>query len=240
MFAPSVGGALKRNKVILKSNLPEIIRRAHESAAVLDVGGWHCPLNSATHVLDLMPYETRRTQETLDPNIGQRFSEKTWIMHDACKAPWPFPDKFFDFSFCSHLLEDVEDPITVCQEIVRTSKSGYIETPSREREIFSKSRFFSLKSALGQRPEIGFSHHNWFVELDGGALKFTRKDPLFSTDKGLFITRAELGRKLSERESGLGLFWRDSFGFRQEVETVEGLAAFKKSALMTLRAQTPA
>ncbi|HEX9489755.1 MAG TPA: methyltransferase domain-containing protein [Stellaceae bacterium] len=98
---------------------------------MLDVGGGHRPFHAATHVLDLQPYETRNTREALDPEQPPRYDSSTWFRHDACKTPWPFPDKFFAFSFCSHLLEDVRDPIAVCAELCRVSRAGNIETPSR-------------------------------------------------------------------------------------------------------------
>ena len=51
---------------------------------MLDVGGWHNPFNLATHVLDIMPYQSRRTHEALDPEDGERFPKKPgWFMMPA-------------------------------------------------------------------------------------------------------------------------------------------------------------
>ena len=148
--------------MILKSRLPEIIEKGKHAERVLDLGGWYQPLNVATHVMDVQPYQSRRRHECLDPENEERFTSKTWVVQDVCDSPWPFPDKYFDFSFCSHLLEDVRDPLAICRELIRVAKGGYIETPSRQREIFSKARFFTLKAALGRMPEVGFYHHRWF------------------------------------------------------------------------------
>src|SRR5712691_3735003 len=100
--------------MILLSNLPKLRERAGAAARVLDVGGWYQPFNLATHVVDLCPYETRRTHDCIDPQDAERFSAATWVVHDVCASPWPFPDKHFDFVLCSNLLEDVRDPIFVC------------------------------------------------------------------------------------------------------------------------------
>jgi hypothetical protein len=222
--------------MILRSNLARVVKTALSSTTVLDVGGWFQPLNAATHVLDIGPYETRQKHAPLDPENAERFSAKTWVKHDACCAPWPFPDKFFEFSFSSHLLEDVRDPLTVCAELQRVAKSGYIETPSRMREIFVKGRFFRLKTLFGHMPEIGFPHHRWFVELDGDHLTFTAKDLRLLKSYNFFIRRGDLGRKLTEQESGIGLFWHDRFTCEEApIFDDAQLIAYRDAALKAAR-----
>jgi len=224
--------------MILFSNLPQIFDRARAGTRVLDVGGGRHPLNLATHVLDLMPYADTGAHGALDPQNERRFTPETWINHDVCTEPWPFPDKFFDFAFCSHLLEDVRDPIAVCRELIRTSKSGYIETPSRTREIFAKARFFELRALAGAMPDVGFNHHRWFVEIDGTHVTFTAKDQRLLNRRDRFITRGDLGRKMTEIESGVALFWQDSFTFEEAFIDDAGTAldAYRDAALMQLRA----
>jgi SAM-dependent methyltransferase len=194
--------------MILRRNLGEVVARALGAARVLDVGGWYLPLNAATHVLDILPHATRG-KEPLDPENTERFGEPTWTVHDACIVPWPFPDKFFDFSFCSHLLEDVRDPLAVARELTRVAKAGYVETPSREREIFAKGRWAALAARCGRPPEVGFYHHRWFVEAAGTHLTFTAKTAEIERDPAYYLTRSALGRKMREEESGIGIFWQD-------------------------------
>lgn len=226
--------------MILFSNLPAIFERARARARarVLDVGGGRHPLNLATHVLDLMPYADTGAKGALDPQNERRFTPETWINHDVCSPPWPFPDKFFDFAFCSHLLEDVRDPIAVCRELIRTSKAGYLETPSRTREIFSKARFFELRAMGGGMPDVGFNHHRWFVEIDGAHIKFIGKDQRLLNKRDRYITRGDLGRKMTEIESGASLFWEDSFTFEEAFidDAGEDLGRYRKTALAKLRA----
>jgi SAM-dependent methyltransferase len=134
--------------MILRSNLPKLREFGGRSARVLDAGGWYRPFNLATHVIELNPYDSRRIDDALDPEDDERFTADTWIVQDVCNSPWPFADKTFDFVVCSHLLEDVRDPITVCRELCRVGKAGYIETPSRIPEIFSKEKHFSPSTSL--------------------------------------------------------------------------------------------
>ncbi len=222
--------------MILRSNLPELRRRSAAAARVLDIGGWFAPFNLATHVIDLGTYATRRRHDALDPEDEERFSAETWIVHDVCAAPWPFPDGFFDFSVCSHTLEDVRDPMTVCAELRRVSRAGYVETPSRMREIFAKQRFPRLMALFGRFPEIGFFHHRWFVECEGTHLRFTAKTTAIGERPDRYLTRGALGRKLSEHESGLGFFWSGTLTAAEVMcDLPEDYAAYRRLTLAALR-----
>jgi SAM-dependent methyltransferase len=223
--------------MILRSNLVPLRKAAHAAARVLDVGGWYQPFNLATHVIDLLPYETRRQHEALDPEDAERFSTETWVTRDVCTTPWPYVDRYFDFVVCSNLLEDVRDPIAVCREINRVGKAGYIETPSRLREIFAKSRRFSWRRFVGGAgaPEVGFYHHRWLVEGEGTHLKFTAKTAGLLEDPSFYLTRRDIGRKLTEAESGLGLFWQDRFTFEEVfVQLRDDYRAFRRQAAAKL------
>jgi ubiquinone/menaquinone biosynthesis C-methylase UbiE len=222
--------------MFLHANLPELRERARAASRVLDVGGWYQPFNLATHVIDLAPYETRRIRDAIDPEDNERFSAVTWVVHDVCCSPWPYPDKFFDFVVCSNLLEDVRDPIVVCRELCRVGRGGYIETPSRIREIFSKERWFLIKHLLGRTPEIGFYQHRWFVEAQGTHLRFTAKTAALLASRRHYITRTDIGRKLTEQESGLGFFWDEKFTFEEAfVDVRNDYRLFRRRAIQQLK-----
>jgi len=131
----------------------------------------------------------------------------------------------------------VRDPLAVCRELVRVARCGYVEVPSRAREIFSKARLFRLKAFLGDVPEVGFYHHRWLCEIEGGHVRFMRKTHELVMDRGFYITRAELGRKMTEEESGRCLWWEGGFT-AEEVFRVsrDEMRDFKRRALAALRA----
>jgi SAM-dependent methyltransferase len=222
--------------MILRSNLARLRALAAAAPRVLDVGGWYQPFNLATHVIDVEAYATRRVHEALDPEDPERFSAASWVVADVCAPPWPFPGKFFDFILCSNLLEDVRDPLAVCRELVRVGRAGYIETPSRLREIYAKERPAPFKRLFGEMPEIGFYHHRWFVEGEGSHLRFTAKTNALGESRAHYLTRRDLGRKLSEAESGLGLFWEESFSAEEVfADAREDYRRFRREALAGLR-----
>lgn len=222
--------------MILRGNLPRLVETARAGMRVLDAGGWHNPFGPATHVIDLGRHETRQRHESLTPGEPERFTAATWHVQDVCAGAWPYPDKFFDFAICSHLLEDVREPLVVCRELARVAKRGYVEVPSRTREIFAKSRFFGIHAALGNVPEVGFYHHRWMVEIENTHLRFLRKTHQLVMDRDFYLTRRELGRKMTEAESGICLWWDGGFTAEEVFEVSdESLRAFKRHALMTLR-----
>src|SRR5689334_2177711 len=91
-----------------------LIASLSPTAVVVDVGGGASPFPRADYVIDALPYDARETLGRLNVGIEPRFTRETWRQLDLCdRKPWPFPDKFFDFSVCSHLLEDVRDPIWI-------------------------------------------------------------------------------------------------------------------------------
>ena len=126
----------------------------------------------------------------------------------------------------------------MCREINRVGKAGYIETPSRLREVFSKDRLFWLRLLRGNMPEIGFYHHRWFVEAAGMRLKFTAKTAALLQDRRQYLTRRDIGRKLTEAESGLGLFWMGAFTFEEVFCDLRvDYASFRHRALALLSAR---
>jgi hypothetical protein len=149
----------RANAIRLNSTLPA-------TARVIDVGGGGSAFPRADYVIDLCPFDKRDKLGTLS-EIPQRYTAETWVLADLCDhTPWPFPDKFFDYATCSHVLEDVRDPIWLCSEMSRIAKAGYIETPSR---ILEQTK--GIEHPL----YAGYAHHRWLITQVGGALEFRHK-----------------------------------------------------------------
>jgi SAM-dependent methyltransferase len=186
-----------------KTSIPEVLKRIKETDLVLDIGGWANPWERADYIVDAMPYETRGKKGQL--GVPERFTKETWIQWDICNhKPWPFKDKQFDFVICSHVLEDIRDPLWVCSELVRVSKRGYIETPTREAELLYGVQSYEF---------TGFQHHRWFVENVNGELHFTQKTPLAHEKQNGFY--------LIHTDSILRFFWENGFSFEEKFAGVD-------------------
>jgi hypothetical protein len=177
----------------------QVLARLDPDDLVLDVGGWADPFARADWVIDLMPYETRGLYGAAQP--GERFTAETWVVRDICdREPWPFEDEQFDFAICSHTLEDVRDPVWVCEELQRVANAGYIEVPSRLEE----------QSFGVQGPWVGWSHHRWLIDVQDGAIRFAHKSQLLdhrAADRfptGFHAT-------LSPEQRISALWWNDAF-----------------------------
>lgn len=201
---------------MLEENADKILELITPRHLVLDVGGWACPFNRANYVIDQEPYSSRGFYRTMGgkPCQGgekEYFNKDTWIQRDICdKKPWPFEDKYFDFCVCSHTLEDIRDPLYVCSEIIRVSKQGYIEVPSR---------IFESSLGIENNKMAGFSHHRWLIEIEDNHLQFTPKYGMLHSDAELSFPRVFFrpfveSRKLPKVSF---LFWTDRFTFDETV-----------------------
>jgi 2-polyprenyl-3-methyl-5-hydroxy-6-metoxy-1,4-benzoquinol methylase len=118
---------------------------------VLDIGSGGDPFPMATHLADLYEGETTHRTDRLVRD------HRPLVICDIEETP--FRDKEYDFVYCSHVLEHVNDPGKACREIMRIGKRGYIETPSRSSDIMFN--FTRLKD-----------HHKWFTNILGNTIVF--------------------------------------------------------------------
>lgn len=187
---------------MLQASTERVLAELPDDALVLDVGGWAKPFARADWVLDLMPYETRGLYGyEQGGRSAERFSADTWVVRDMCaREPWPFADGQFDFAICSHTLEDIRDPIWVCQELQRVAKAGYVEVPARIEE-----------QARGVQGDwVGWGHHHWLVDIEPGRIQFVFKPHILHGKPELQVPR-EVAARLAPEERVQTLWWEGSF-----------------------------
>jgi ubiquinone/menaquinone biosynthesis C-methylase UbiE len=122
---------------------------------VLDIGSGHLPFPFATHLSDI---------STSDHSYGRAGVPFRHVgdkpVFECNVENLPFEDGYFDFIYCSHVLEHVHSPEKACLELQRVGKRGFIETPHRAKDLF-------LNTA-------SVSNHLWAVGLWGQTLEFSQ------------------------------------------------------------------
>jgi hypothetical protein len=125
-----------------------------EGARVLEIGPGHAPFRRATHFVDFLQH-----------------GDLPVTLCDLTSDPLPFHDKFFDFVYCRHVVEDMYNPFPMLREISRVGRAGYIETPSPAVEM--------CRGVDGGSPGYrGYHHHRFVVWVEGGQLRLVSKYPL--------------------------------------------------------------
>jgi SAM-dependent methyltransferase len=192
---------------MLSSSRARILSQLRDDDLVLDVGGGAKPLPRADWVIDLMAYDSRGLYgPAIDP-AAERFDAATWVQRDICdRRPWPFEDRQFDFSICSHTLEDVRDPLFVCAELIRVSRAGYVEVPSRLEE----------QSYGFQGPWAGWGHHRWLIEACDGGLEFVFKHHVLHNRASDHFPLS-FYEQLSDHERVVCLWWEGAFAYRERI-----------------------
>ncbi len=124
---------------------------------VLDVGSGHKPFPFATHLSDIA------LEDDAYGRAGVPFKHiDNKPVYEFNVEKIPFSDNEFDFIYLSHIMEHVESPEKACAEVMRVAKRGYIETPTRAKDLW-------LNTALA-------SNHQWYVEDINGVLVFHEYD----------------------------------------------------------------
>jgi len=100
---------------------------------VLDIGNGGYPFPYANVLVDRFLEKSPFRYERLVTE------NKPFILADIHDLA--FRDKSFDFIYCSHVLEVVENPLRACEEIMRVGKRGFIETPTMGKDaLFAWAR----------------------------------------------------------------------------------------------------
>jgi hypothetical protein len=116
---------------------------------VLDVGSGGDPFPFASILAD------RYLEPTKHRTVEFKANGKPVVICDI--AELPFSEKQFNFVFCSHVLEHVDDPIAACIELQRVALGGYIETPALMKDVL-----FSWPAGI----------HKWYVVSINNRLVF--------------------------------------------------------------------
>lgn len=118
---------------------------------ILEVGPGSIPFKLATYFVD----NVERENSTILDIDTQRFN---------------FEDGHFDFTYCRHVFEDIQNPDFAFRELQRVSKIGYIETPSPLVECLRQADFTGNYR--------GYIHHRYIIWSEKDTIFFLPKFPI--------------------------------------------------------------
>ena len=139
----------------VKAYLREMRSRS-PGASVLDIGGAANPWcdEYVTTYVDMQEVPTSR-----EVIIGDITDDALWAS---------LADREWDFVICTHVLEDIRDPMYVARQMQRVAAAGFVAVPNKHTEL----------SAVESPQYPGYYHHRWVFTLQDGVLRAVAKLPL--------------------------------------------------------------
>lgn len=160
--SPQMWFPRRRTRELDYSYQDGLLKNVPDHGVVLDLGSGARPFPRATLLAERFLGSTpHRAQERA---VKDRRPLLVVDVHNL-----PFADDSIDYVYCAHVLEHVEDPLRACREIMRVGKAGYIETPTRMKDVL-----FSWAEEI---------QHRWHVVRCGNRLVFFEYDAV--TRRGL-------------------------------------------------------
>ena len=127
------------------------------------------------YILEVGPLSTPIPYSTHTVNIDIPNSSNNFCI-DIDRINIPVPDKFFDFGYARHVFEDIQNPDFAFNELKRTCKEFYIETPSPLVEFLKDVDFYDVNEV--DFKYRGYIHHRYFIWSEGNNLYCLPKYPI--------------------------------------------------------------
>lgn len=169
----------------------------------------YCLFQKKQRILEIGPGQT--PFPLADTFVGLDEKQYGFISVNMNYEPIPFDNRYFDFLYTRHFLEDIEFPQFAIQEIIRCCKSGFIETPSPIIEIMRGV------DAPGKNSHLycGYSHHHSIIwgDMENNILHILpKKNTLLQN----IIYNEPLKHKLMHLANYYPVYWNQYFFWEGE------------------------
>ncbi len=156
------------------------VRHWKPNQTVIDKLVTHCKDNNYKSIVEIGPGTVPFPLACKFVGYNENISDYISVDIDTTKLP--FNDSQFEFLYCRHTLEDIQNPDFALSEFIRVSVNGYIETPSPLVEItkgvdinfygdtYPDSNIYSVAYS-------GYIHHRYIVwsDIDKNTIYFLPK-----------------------------------------------------------------
>ncbi len=163
-------------KLIDRADLGQYLNGAKK---IVDIGCGNKPFKAATVIVDKLPDKYDHNGKTYTENPKGMIKTLPGVEFvEADLRDLPFKDNEFDFAFCSHVIEHVDDLGQALQSLSRIAPRGYLECPRYWFEYVDTTPF-----------------HKWFIDFDG--------EQLIAKPKSEFERQYFLNRRIFDHENKL-------------------------------------
>lgn len=158
-----------------------------------------CKINNYSKILEIGPGVSPFPLATTFVGFNEKVPN--YIDIDIDKNPLPFKDKEFDFVYCRHVLEDIQNPDFALSEIKRVAKSFYIETPSPLVEITK-----GVDAPQYSNQYCGYMHHRYIIWYEETS-KTVHMLPKLGIIETLLFTSEKLQNKINYLLNNFPVYW---------------------------------
>lgn len=122
----------------------------------------YCKYHKYNNILEIgpgtIPFSLANTFIGYDEHIKFNNSPANYINLDIDTEKISFDNDHFDFTYVRHVIEDIQSPDFALKEILRVSKSFYIETPSPLVEVCK-----GIDCCDPEYKFCGYIHHRYII-----------------------------------------------------------------------------
>lgn len=177
-----------------RDNVIKYIKNKKENGkfTVIDIGGsadgWSAPYIDA-----LVDMNESNSNFTFQRFYGDINKDKVW--NDV--KEYVMKNGKFDFCICTHTLEDIRDPLFVCEQMQEIAYEGYIAVPSKYIEC---ARF-----EFGNNGPRGYIHHRWIFIISNNQFKGFPKLSFLE-----YMRELDNIASTNKDRSDLSFYWKDN------------------------------
>jgi ubiquinone/menaquinone biosynthesis C-methylase UbiE len=172
---------------IIQQKLHNKLNNENIHTRIIDVACGLTPFEKATHLVDF--------DRTSYPN-------KRILAIDIDYDTFEYEDKYFNYVYSRHTLEDIQNPLHAFNEFIRIGKQGYIETPSPLIECMRGVDIIESSSSY-----CGYIHHRYIVWTKNDTLYFLPKYPLLEH----IVFSEPILKKLRHIANNYPIYWNNYY-----------------------------